>query len=67
MKVINSLSHKDEACELSSINSLEYLQLTIQESSINDPKPSASSQITKPITLNNNRVKNTNSYKITKR
>ena len=36
----------------------------IQESSINDPKPLTSSQITKPITSNNKRVKNTNSYKM---
>ena len=61
IKVINSLSHKDEKCELSLINSLEHLQVTNQESSINDPKPSTSSQITKPITSNNNRDKNTNS------
>ena len=64
IKVINSLSHKDEKCELRLINSLEHLHVTIQESSINDPKPSTSSQITKPITSNNNRDKNTNSYKM---
>ena len=63
IKIINSLSHKDENCELSLINSLEHFYVTIQESSINDPKPSTSSQITKPITSNNNSVKNTNSYK----
>ena len=66
MKVINSLLHKDEKCELSLINSLEHLHLTIQESSINDRKPSTSIQITKPITSNNNRVKNTNLYKMKK-
>ena len=55
---------KEGKCELSLINSLEHLNVTIQESSINDPKPSTSSQITKPITLNNNRDKNTNSYKM---
>ena len=64
IKVINSLSHKDEKCELSLINTIEHLHETIQESSINDPKPSRSSQITKPITSNNNRDKNTNSYKM---
>ena len=64
IKVINSLSHKDEKCELSLINSLEHLHVTIQESSINDPKPSTSSQITKSITSNNNSVKNRNLYKI---
>ena len=60
IKVTNSLSHKDEKCELSLINSLEHLHVTIQESSTNDPKPSTSSQIIKSITSNNNRVKNTN-------
>ena len=64
IKVINSLLHKDEKCELSLINSLENLHVTIQELSINDQKHSTSSQITKPITSNNNRVKNTNSYKM---
>ena len=64
IKVINSLSQKDEKCQLSLINSLEHLHVTIQESSIIDPKPSTSSQITKPIILNNNRDKNTNSYKM---
>ena len=64
IKIINSLSHKDEKWELSLINSLEHLHVTIQKSSTNDPKPSTSSQITKPITSNNNRVKNTNSYKM---
>ena len=67
INVINSLSHKDEKCELSLINSLENLHVPIQESSMNDPKPSTSSQITKPITSNNNRDKNTNSYKIKKK
>ena len=66
IKVINSLSHKDEKCELSLINSLDHFYVTIQESSINDPKPLTSSQITKLITSNNNRVKNTNSYKMKK-
>ena len=51
IKVINSLSQKDEKCKLSLINSLEHLHVTIQESSINDPKPSTSSQITKPIQI----------------
>ena len=64
VNVINSLSHKDEKCELSLINSLENLHVTIQESSMNNSKPSTSSQITKPIASNNNRVKSTNSYKI---
>ena len=36
------------------------------KSFINDPKPSTSSQIAKPITSNNNSVKNTNSYKMKK-
>ena len=49
------------------INSLEHLHVTIQESSIKDPKPSTSSQITKPITSNNNGDKNTNSYKMKKK
>ena len=40
--MINSLSHKDEKCERSLINYLEHLHVTIQESSINDPKPSTS-------------------------
>ena len=66
IKIIYSLSHKDEKCELSIINSLEHLHVTIQESSINDPKPSTSSQMKKPITLNNNCVKNANSYKMKK-
>ena len=66
IKVINSPWHKDEKCELSFINLLEHLHLTIQESSINDPKPSTSNRIKKPITSNNNRDKNTNSYKIKK-
>ena len=66
IKIINSLSQKDEKCEHNLINSLEHLHVTIQESSINDPKPSMSSQITKPITSNNNRDKNTNSYKMKK-
>ena len=66
IKVINPLSHKDEKCELSLINSLEDLHVTIQESSINDPKPSTNSQITKPITSKNNRDKNTISYKMNK-
>ena len=66
IKIINSLSHKDEKCELSLINSLENLHVTIQESSVNDPKPSTSSQITKPITSDNNRVKIANSYKVKK-
>ena len=64
--MINSLSHKDEKCELSLTNSPEHLHVTIQKSSINDPKPSKSSQTTKPITSNNNRVKNPNSYKMKK-
>ena len=51
--MINSLSNKDEKCELSLINSLEHLHVTIQQSSINDPEPSTSSQISKPITSNN--------------
>ena len=51
IKVINSLSHKNEKCELSLINRLEHLHVTIRESSINDPKPSTSSQITKPIQI----------------
>ena len=55
-KVIYSLSHKDEKCELSLMNSLKHLHVTIQELSTNNPKPSTSSQITKPITSNNNRV-----------
>ena len=67
IKVINSLSHKDEKCELNLINPLEHLHVTIQESSINDPKPSTSSQITKTITSNNNRFKNTYSYKMNKK
>ena len=46
------------------MNSPENLHVTIQESSINDPKPPTSSQITKSITSNNNSAKNTNSYKI---
>ena len=48
------------------INSLEYLHVTIQELSINDPKPSTSSQMTKPISSNYNRDKNTNAYKMNK-
>ena len=64
--MINSLSHKDEKFELSLINSLENLHVKIQKSAINYPKPSTSSQITKPITSNSNRVKNTNSYKMKK-
>ena len=59
VQIINSLSHKDEKCELRLINSLDHLHVTIQESSINDPKPSTSSQITEPITSNKNPVKNT--------
>ena len=59
--------HTDEKCELSLINSIEHLHVTIQESSINDPKPSTSSQIIKPITSNNNRVKNTNPYRMKKK
>ena len=66
IKMINSLSHKDVKRELSLLNSLEHLHVMIQESFINDPKPSASSQITKPIT-SNNRVTNTNSYKMKKK
>ena len=49
------------------MNSLEHLHVAIQESSINDQEPSTSSQITKSIaSKNNNRVKNTNSYKMKK-
>ena len=65
IKIMNSLWH-DEKCELSLINSLENLHVTIKESSINGPKPSTSRQITKPITSNNNHVKNTNSCKMKK-
>ena len=49
------------------MNSLEHFHVTILDSSINDAKPSTSSQITKPITSNNNRVKNKNSYKMKKK
>ena len=66
IEIINVLSNKDKKCELSLINSQDHLQVTIQESSINDPEPLTSSQTTKPITLNNNRVENTNSYKMKK-
>ena len=44
------------------ITSLEHLHVTTQESTINDPEPSTSGQITKPSTSNNSRFKNTNSY-----
>ena len=56
IRIINFLLQKDEKCELRLINSL--LHFTIQEPSINDPKPSTSSQIIKPSTSNNNPVKN---------
>ena len=36
---------------ISLINSLEHLHVTIQESSLTDPKPTTSSQITRLITL----------------
>ena len=61
MKMINSLSPEFEKCQLSLINSLEHLHVTNQESSTNYPKPLTSSQITKPITSNNDRVKNVTS------
>ena len=41
--MINSLSQKDEKCELNLRNSLEHLHFTIQESYINDAKSSTSS------------------------
>ena len=55
---------KDEKCEVNLINSLENLHVTIQESPINDPKPSKSVEITKPSTSNNSSFKNTNPYKL---
>ena len=62
IKTINSLLQKDKKCEVNLINSLEHLHVTIQESLINDPKPSTSGQITKPNI--NSRFKNINPYKI---
>ena len=62
--MINSLLQKDKKCEVNLINSLENLHVTIQESPINDPKPSISGQITKPNTSNNSCFKNINPYKI---
>ena len=64
MKMIDSLLQKDRKCEINLINSLEHLHVTIQESPVNDSKPSTSSQITKPNTSNNSRFKNINPYKI---
>ena len=61
---MNSLLQKDKKCEINTINSLEHFDVTIQESSINDPKPSTSVQITKPSTSNNSHFKNTNPYTI---
>ena len=43
------------------------MHVTIQESSMNNPKPSTSNQITTPIASNNNRDKNRNSYKMKKK
>ena len=40
------------------------MHVTIQESPINDPKPSTSGHITKPNTSNNSRFKNIYPYKI---
>ena len=62
--MINSLLQKDKKCEVNLTNSLEHLHVTIQESPINDPKPSASGQITKSNTSNNSRFTNINPYKI---
>ena len=46
--MINSLLQKDKKCEIILINSLEHLHVTIQDSPINDSKPSTSGQITNP-------------------
>ena len=62
--MINSLFQKDKECEVNLMNSLEHLHGTIQESPLNNPKPSTSGQITKPNTFNNSRFKNINPYKI---
>ena len=64
IKMIHSLLQKVKKCEVNSINSLENLHVTIQESPINDPKLSRSGQITKPNTSDNSRFKNINPYKI---
>ena len=64
IKIIISFLRRDKICEVKLIKSLEHLHVTIQESSINNLKPSTSSQMTKASTFNNNRFINTNPCKI---
>ena len=64
--MINCLLKKDKKCEVNLINSLDHLHVTIQESPMNDPKPSTSGQIIKPNISNNSRFKNINPHKITR-